>query len=48
MYFKPFLEVVGAILRFVVQGAFSFPIGSRVLTSRLSRFTIALAPKVRS
>jgi hypothetical protein len=48
MYLKLFLEVVEAILRFVVQGAFSFPIGSKVLTSRLSRFIMVLAPKGRS
>jgi len=48
MYLKLFLEVVEVILRFVVQNEFSFPIGSKVLTSRLSRFTMDLAPKERS
>jgi len=48
MYLRLFLELVETVLRFVVQVTFSYPIGSKVLTSRLSRFTMVLAPKGRS
>jgi hypothetical protein len=48
MYLKLFLQVEETISRFVVQGEFSSPIGPKVLTSRLSRFIMVLAPKGRS
>jgi len=48
MYLKLFLELAKVSQYLSSRAGFSFSVGSGVLTSRLSRFMLVLAPEGRS